>query len=317
MCHNSWGGGLQENMFLQFSENLPCVTLDHYKMKVFFDQTQDRKKRMEEFYSRLEEGLRHNLYERFRIARTYAQGLSIMLNQCKTKNNPFIKAQVTGPATYLLFLADEGNRPLIYDDQFSEAIVYGLGMKALWLAREIREAGKAPLIFFDEPALADLGSAYALIDAKRAWTLVGGLLAFVKEYDPGILLGLHCCGNTDWSSVLESGVDVVSFDAVGCGEKFLLYPEEIKRFVKGGGFIAFGIVPTSEYGEWASEKALYDRFMSLLSGFEEQGIGRIEILDHAIFTPACGMGPLKPQEAMRVLDLVNALSGWISNESRS
>lgn len=309
------GGGLQENMFLQFSENLPCLAVDYNRMKVFFDGTQDRKKRMEGFCSDLEEALRHNRYERFGISRTHAQGLPIMLDECRTRTNPFVKTQVTGPVTYLLSLADDDNRPLIYDDEFSEALMYGLGMKGLWLAREIRGIGKAPLLFFDEPSLADLGSAYAPVDGERAWTLIDGLLGFVKERDPNLLVGLHCCGNTDWGPVLESGVDVVSFDAVSCGGKFLLYPEEIKRFVGKGSFISFGIVPTSEYGEWASEKALHDGFMSLLSGFEERGITRAEILNHAMFTPACGMGPLRPEDASRIMELVGSLAGRMAREA--
>lgn len=307
------GGGLQENMFLQFSENLPCLAVDYDKMKVFFDETQDKKRQVEEFYRSLEEDLGRNRYGRFGISRTYIQGLSIMLEECKTRTNPFIKTQVTGPVTYLFSLCKGDKLPLIYDDEFSEAITYGLGMKGLWQARKIREIGKTPLLFFDEPCLSDLGSAYAPVNSKRAWVLIEGLLGFVEDHDPDLLVGLHCCGNTDWGAVLESGVDIISFDAISCGDKFSLYPEEIKRFVKKGGFIAFGIVPTSEYGEWTAEDSLYDRFMSILAGLEEKGVPRGELLDHAIFTPACGMGPLKPRDAGRVLELVASLSARIQD----
>ena len=309
------GRGLQENMFLQFSENMPCLAVDYDKMKVFFDETQDKKKRVEEFYRDLEDDLGHDRYGRFGISRTHAQGFYVMLEECKTRPNLFIKTQVTGPVTYLLSLSEGNKRPLVYDDEFSEAIMYGLAMKGLWQAREIRSVGKTPLLFFDEPSLVDLSSAYAPIDRSRAWALIDGLLGFVKDRDPDLLVGLHCCGNTDWGRVLESGVDIVSFDAFSCGDKFLLYPGEIRRFMMKGGFIAFGIVPTSEYGEWVSEKTLYDRFVSLLSAFEEQGLTRAEILDRAIYTPACGMGPLKPPDAERVLDLVASLSAQVTGLS--
>jgi hypothetical protein len=305
------GGGLQENMFLQFSENLPCLAVDHGNVKIFFDETQDKKKLVGEFYRNLEEDLGRNRYERFGISRTYSQGLPIMLKECKIRANPFIKTQVTGPVIYLFSLCEGDKRPLIYDDEFSEAITYGLAMKGLWQAREIRKIGKTPLLFFDEPCLSDLGSAYAPIDSKRAWALIDGLLGFIKDHDPDLLVGLHCCGNTDWGAVLESGFDIVSFDAFSCGDKFSLYPGEIKRFLEKGGFIAFGIVPTSEYGEWTAEKILYDRFVSILARLEEEGIPRGEVLDHTIFTPACGMGPLRPGDAGRVMELVASLAGRI------
>ena len=297
----------RENMFLQFIENLPCLSVDYNKMQVFFDQTRDREKELHEFYDNLE----HDRYDYFGISPAYSQSLPVLLDKCKNTANPFIKAQVTGPVTYLLSLAKGDSRPLIYDDAFSEAIALGLAMKGLWQANEIRKTGKTPLLFIDEPSFSELGPAYMPITIEKAWSFMDGFLGFIRKHDRDLLVGLHCCGNTDWGMILESGVDIVSLDSHSCGDKLMLYPEETIRFLKRGGFIAFGIVPTSEYGNWITEKALYDQFMSILAGFEERGIPRGDLLDHAIFTPACGMGPLRAPDAKRILEFVVSLSDRI------
>lgn len=295
---------LRENMFLQFSENLPCIVVDLEGKRVIFDETSGRERELEDFYTNVE----HGEYEAFCISPEYAQGLPVMLEKCAKRSNPFIKTQVTGPVTYLLSLLKRDRKPAIYDDEFSEAITAGLAMKALWQVQEIRKTGKKALLFFDEPSLAILGSAYAPVPIYRAQFLIENLLGFMKDRDPDLIVGIHCCGNTDWGMLFESGVDIVSLDSFSCGDKLMLYPAEIKRFMERGGLIAYGIVPTSEYGKWTVEQALHDQFMSIVSGLEAKGVPRSDLIDHAMFTPACGMGPLRPQDAIRILGFVVSLA---------
>jgi methionine synthase II (cobalamin-independent) len=299
----------RENMFLQFSENLPCLLADCEKKQVVFDETQDREKRLAEFYDYIV----HNCYEYFRISLEYSKGFYLMLEKCRKKNNPFIKVQVTGPVTYLLSVTKKDRQSLIFDNEFSEAITLGLAMKGLWQAQEIRKTGKIPILFFDEPSLWGLGSAYMPVSDEKAAFLIDSLVSFIKERDKELLLGLHCCGNTDWRMIFESGVDIVSFDACSFGDKLVLYPKEIKQFLQSGGFLAFGIVPTSEYKEGITEEELRDKFIFVLEGFEQKGIPRDLLLNNAIFTPACGMGPLAQTDAKRVLKLTASLAKQIQD----
>jgi methionine synthase II (cobalamin-independent) len=295
---------IRENMFLQFSENLPCLIADCEKKQVLFDDAQDREKRLLEFY----DYIAYNCYEYFKISPECAQGFHCLLEKCRKRNNPFIKAQVTGPLTYLLSVTKKDRQSLIFDNELAEAITLGLAMKGLWQAQEIRKSGKVPILFFDEPSLWGVGSAYMPVSKEKAFSIIDNFISFIRERDKDLLLGLHCCGNTDWRMVFDSGVDIVSFDAYSFGDKLTLYPEEIKRFLKGGGFIAFGVVPTSEYKEGITEEELFDKFISVLAGFERKGVIKKLLLNSAIFTPACGMGPLAQKDAEKVLGLTASLA---------
>jgi hypothetical protein len=300
----------RENMFLQFHENLPCLGVDHEKKQVFFDESIDKEKALGEFY----DYVAHDCIEYFEITPDYSKGLYTILEKCTTRRNPFVKTQVTGPITYLLSLARGDKRPLIYDEEVTEAMTLGLAMKCLWQSRKIRKAGKTPLVFFDEPSLWGLGSAYMPLSAERVGFLIGFLINFIREHDAEILIGLHCCGNTDWSMVFESKVDIVSFDAYGFGDKVTLYPREILKFFNRGGFLAFGIVPTSEYRDGMTEESLYDRFVSILAGFEERGLARDLLLRNSLITPASGMGPLGEESAKRILELTLSLARKIEDQ---
>lgn len=300
----------RENMFLQFSENLPCLVADCEKKQVLFDDTQDREKRLLEFY----DYIAHNCYDYFRISPEYAQGFYRLLEKCGKRKNLFIKVQITGPVTYLLSVTKRDRQSLIFDNEFAEVITLGLAMKGLWQAQEIRKTGKTPILFFDEPSLWGMGSAYMPVSDEKIVFLIDSLVSFIKERDKDLLLGLHCCGNTDWRMVFDSGVDIVSFDAYSFGDKLSLYPQEIKQFLHRGGFIAFGIVPTSEYKEGITEDELHDKFIYVLDGFEQKGIHRELLLNNAIFTPACGMGPLPSRDAERVLRLTASLAKQIQDK---
>jgi len=227
----------------------------------------------------------------------------------------FIKTQVTGPFTYLVSVAKKDRSPLIFDDELAEALTLGLAMKGLWQARQIRKIGKTPVLFFDEPSLWGFGSAYLPVSNEKAFSLINNLICFIRERDKDLLLGLHCCGNTDWRMVFESGADIVSFDAYSFGDKVALYQQETKGFLRSGGFLALGIVPTSEYRKGISEKELSGNLFSVLEVFEQKGIPISELLSRVIFTPACGMGPLAQEDAREVLRLTSSLAKGIGGRT--
>jgi hypothetical protein len=101
------------------------------------------------------------------------------------------------------------------------------------------------IIFIDEPALAGFGSSELISISKEE------ILACLREvvdaiHTDGGLAGIHVCANTDWSLVLESGADIVNFDAYAYFDRFILYGDPIREFLAAGGMLAWGIVPTLE-----------------------------------------------------------------------
>ncbi len=50
----------------------------------------------------------------------------------------------------------------------------------------------------------------------------------------GAVAGVHCCGNTDWTILIDAGVDMINFDAFEYGETIALYPDAVKGFLLQG-----------------------------------------------------------------------------------
>jgi len=298
----------RENMFVQFSENLPCMAIDYGNCKVVCDAATGREDALAMFY----EQLSCASYDHFKISGHFSKGFHALLEAARDGQNEYIKTQVTGPVTYLLSITDKARKSIICDRELVEAITLGLAMKALWQAGEIRQAGKKSVIFFDEPSLCDIGSAYMPVSSQQVRCILDSLSGFIRERDTNALLGLHCCGNTDWEMVFDLGFDIISFDVYGFGDRVAWYPDSLKRFLDKGGILALGIVPTSEYKDTMQEEHLYEHALGVVKSLEKGGINPEALLQRTLFTPSCGMGPLAESSAVRIMELVGNLARRIT-----
>jgi hypothetical protein len=124
----------------------------------------------------------------------------------------------------------------------------------------------------------------------------------------GGLAGIHCCGNTEWSIPVDTGADIVNFDAFGYGETIAMYPDSVRELFDRDGALAWGLVPTSTAvrGETAdSLVALYERLSDNLAA---KGLDKGLIARQAVVTPSCGTGSLEVADAERVFGLTLEVS---------
>ncbi|MCK4379026.1 MAG: hypothetical protein KAW01_06760, partial [Deltaproteobacteria bacterium] len=125
------------------------------------------------------------------------------------------------------------------------------------------------------------------------------------------LSGVHCCGNTDWSLLLQTSVDVLNFDAFEYVDNLFLYQEDLFRFVERGGYLAWGIVPTSEAVLQESVDSLLQLFISQVEKLEAMGFSRETLLDQSFITPSCGCGSLPVSWTEIIMRMTDELSSMI------
>ena len=129
----------------------------------------------------------------------------------------------------------------------------------------------------------------------------------------GGLAGVHVCANTDWSLILDSAADIVSFDAYSYFERFVLYKENIKEFLNAGKIIAWGIVPTLKVDKLENETAesLINQWREKAAQIEKLGIDSNQLISQSLITPSCGAGSLSAGLAIKVLELTREVSDQI------
>lgn len=280
-----------ENMYVQFSERFPGVIVANER--IYVDHEQDLDPDLERLYvAYLTNDLAHAA-----ISPEYAAGLYHFLGS-DLDHLPLVKGQVTGPVSWGLVVSDQNRRPVLYDDVLAEAVAKHLRLKASWQEQELRRFAQQTILFVDEPYMSSFGSAFVALEREPAVALIEEVLAGIEG-----LKGVHCCGNTDWSLLLSTTMDILSLDAYNYAETLALYPDEVDAFLHRGGMIAWGIVPAGEQALEETVDSLVERFHGALSLLVDKGLHRDDLLEAALIMPSCGCGSLKVGTAERVMAL--------------
>jgi methionine synthase II (cobalamin-independent) len=140
------------------------------------------------------------------------------------------------------------------------------------------------------------------------------IISLLNEVLGGLtgLKGVHCCGNTDWSILLATKADILSFDAYGFSCSLSLYPSEVKSFLNHGGAIAWGIVPNTEEAlVKETVPSLKDRLEEAMAPFTRNGIPIRQLIAQGLLTPSCGLAGLSADGASQTLKLLAELSSRI------
>jgi len=292
-----------ENMNAQYSDGFPGLVIEGDR--IYIDRSQDARKPLEELYTAYLE----NNVDKYPISADHAAGLHSFLSW--NNLSPLaVKGHVTGPLTWGLTITDEKGKAIIHDEVLGDAVPKLLRLKAGWQEKELSRISKNTIIFVDEPYMAAYGSS----TSAGVFASPDRIAALLEEVFAGIkgLKGLHCCGNTDWSVLLKTSLDILSFDAYNYAESVSLYPAEIKKFLNKGGAIAWGIVPNDEDSvAKESVSSLKDRLEEAMAPFTRNGVRFRDLISQSLLTPSCGLASLSEDSAAHALELLTGLSAMI------
>ena len=295
-----------ENMYVQYSQGFPGVMVDEAEKKIYVDRQQDLTSSLEKFYS----AFLDNKAEEFAISADYAAGLYKFL-ALDNLSPRVVKGQVTGPVTWGLTVVDEEGKGILYDDVLGDAVPKLLRLKAAWQERELKKLCSRTIIFVDEPYMSAFGSVGMMLSQEKVVSLLNEVFGGIQG-----LKGVHCCGNTDWSVILETDADIISFDAYNYAQSLSLYPDAVKKFLDRGGTVAWGIVP-NEAETIAKESAasLKDRLEEAMAPFTRKGVPFRQLIARGLVTPSCGLASLPAEDAaVRVLELLAGLTDLIKTK---
>ena len=299
--------GMNEQMEIQYSEGLPDVVIDTEKDRMYIDTSDEMFLGISTFM----EKVAMDDVEAFAISPNFAAGFYAMEKALRASNikRPFVKVQCVGPISFGLTIVDENKRAIYYNDIYKDAVIKGIAMKCRWQIRRYKTYADNVICFIDEPILSAFGSS-TYVSVSRD-DVVAALHEIIEAiHNEGGIAGIHCCGNTEWSILVDAGVDIVNFDASDFGDTVALYPQAMKKHIERGGVLAWGIVPTN------TEKIADQTVESLIGRFDSHveklavatGLSNEIIIDQAIITPSCGTGSLPVPVAEKVFSLLGETS---------
>lgn len=200
----------------------------------------------------------------------------------------FAKAQLTGPLTASWAVTLTNGAPLTSEPELATAVVKLVVVRALAMARALAQTGATPIIVFDEPGL------YAFDKRRPSHVIELQELGFAARTlaREGALVGVHCCGNTDWAAVLALPIDILAVDTRLSLDALLATGPALDAYLARGGTLSLGIVPTSSPEHEPIEELVDDALAAM-------GDKRKQLLARTLLSPACGLALRTVPEAER------------------
>lgn len=287
----------RESMIAQYSEGMPFIKINDMEQAIWV--APGGSDELERFYESLSENTK------IAISEDYSIGFHTFLKKIKNRRFRALKGHITGPATFALGLKDNFGRLLFFNEELREVSLLLLQAKARWQIDMLKQYADTVIIFIDEPILSAIGSSsYLGVDSKEILRLLKETVSAVE--DAGGISGIHCCGRADWPMVINSGAKILSFDAFEYFDTFAIYHESIKSFLQGGGYLAWGIVPTSDAISSVDDKYINKLMDNHLKKLYEH-ISSELVNSQILITPSCGTGSRSIEETTKIFQLLMRL----------
>jgi len=265
-----------EDMYAQTSQNFPGIVIDISSEKITFN-TAKFEEELSDYSRRMAEP------ETLALSRKYSAVYHRFLAE-DLQSYTAIRGQVTGPVSFGFKVTDENSRPIIYNEGVRALLFDFIQRKANIQYRQLKQKNPNAFVWLDEPGLGWVFSALSGYNDVQ----VG------QEYQQSLLAGfdgpkaLHLCANVNLLYLLDLGVELLSFDAYQLEFLPKGYANTVADFIRGGGIISWGIVPTDSE---SLGKETPDTLSRLLSSYWEvvaanTGLSAKEIARQALIAPA-------------------------------
>jgi hypothetical protein len=203
-----------------------------------------------------------------------------------------VKGQVEGPITLATYLFHKDRR-FLSDPALFAAIAFHVSQTICWQIDRLKPAGVPVLLFIDEPAL-------CLAADEKSLNALAATIDDARTH--GAAAGLHCCAHRPFEPMCQVKPDILSFDAYEGLERFFTDPHA-NEFLRNGGTVAYGLVPTWPNLDSLNPMTLFTRWLTAASLAGDPH----ELARQAMITATCGLGLLDANSAAASFHLAQAL----------
>lgn len=221
-----------EDMYAQVSEGFPGISIDVENERVNFDTS-----RFIEDLSEYSEKM-DNL-ENFALSPEYSVVFHKFLDR-ELAGYPSVRGQSTGPVSFGFKIVDENLKPVIYNEDVKSLLYDFIQKKVNSQLEQMLPKNKNAFVWVDEPGLGWVFNSLSGYNDVQARYDYRNFMAGIEG-----IKAIHLCANVNLPYLLDLGLEMVSFDAYQIELMPKGYAEAVADFIKSGGVISWGIVPTN------------------------------------------------------------------------
>ena len=217
-----------------------------------------------------------------------------------------IKWQVVGPISVGVALRRAGASPAVAFAVAVQAVSDHL--RALSAAVTAALPNSPQLVVLDEPFADGLMSRDFPIAPDQAIDLLSEAMAVLE---PKATIGVHCCGDADVATLLESGPCVLSLPA---SMSLVPLAGYLDRFLRNGGWIAWGAVATGGPIGVTSTRS-WHQLAKVWCELVQRGCDAGLLRTQSLLTPECGLGTHSVSVAERLCHSLRDVSRSVRSEA--
>jgi hypothetical protein len=222
---------LYEDMYVQASQNFPGIAIDFDKGRLGFS-TARFEQELDEYFGKMDVPETYTLTAEYSVV--FHKFLSKELGGYRA-----IRGQNIGPVSFGFKVLDETLKPIIYNDEARTILFDFIRKKANVQYQELKNGNPNAFVWLDEPGLGYVFSGLSGYNEQQAKKDYHDFVAGLEGPK-----GLHLCAEVNLPYLLELGVEILSFDAYQIGFMPREYAGSVAEFIRKGGTISWGIVPT-------------------------------------------------------------------------
>jgi hypothetical protein len=253
------------------------------------------------FEARLEQALSSGHLEAFEPTLEGCRAWRPFLWEVENRKLALSKAQIAGPFTVLSVARTSDGASTMEMPGLDQAMYRLVMARSLAMVKALRRTGATPLFYLDEPGL----YAFQRTLPRHLLALQEMKLLILALQREGALVGLHCCGNTDWAALLDTQPDLLSLDVRLSLDAMLEETEALARFLASGATLSLGIIPTDLKSTYDVTE-LTESVEASLKAALPRGRSFTQVLAHVLLTPACGLAMRSVTDTERILGELRA-----------
>ncbi len=217
-----------------------------------------------------------------------------------------LRVEQIGPVTLTLALRRAGlDAPIA--DALARRCVTARVDAVLDVVRSALPSGVV-VVVLREPSLVGAMHPTFPLGPHEVHGLLAGVVGDIDRHrsSGGLVIGAHVAGPTDWSTIIASGVSLLSVPVTGAGPR----AELVADFVGRGGRIAWGAVPVDRPLGTHDEllrRALFARWGLLV----DAGTDGVALARQSLVSTADGLEAFGASQARRALELVGTLASRV------
>lgn len=168
-------------------------------------------------------------------------------------------------------------------------------------------------VVLDEPSLIGaMHPTFPLLshEIHSALSMVVDRIDRTRPYGP-LLIGAHVPGRTDWSTVIASGVSMISTPVGGNLEGSA---DHLEAFLAAGGVVAWGAVPVDE-PLGASDDILWRRISTFWCSLVGAGADPFLLRSQSLISTSDGTGHFAANQLPLMVDLVTSMATRVNRQA--